>query len=252
MEQNKLKSSIRKLAPQKRRAVAEVISSLLLVAITVVGAVILTTFLDESFISGGLSASASDSTVKTIKLLQYDTRDGGDLMGLIDLNNTSLTQPVDQKLCRVSCSSQPNANPISVSPGTEFLVIQIENQSVNPIFLHNVWLGNATHTWDSNTDGEALDVTASFSTSGGYPGDGKFSVFPIDCDTAIADPCTADNPAHYTQNQDNQIQSGQRVNLLIKLDNNNPDLQLSKTIRAQFNIGPNQLSEFLIESGGAQ
>ena len=251
MAHNKLKSSIRKLAPQKRRAVAEVISSLLLVAITVVGAVILTTFLDESFISGGLSASGSDSTVKTIKLIQYDSRDGGDLMGLQDLNNTSTTQPVDQKLCRVSCS-QPNANPISVSPGTEFLVIQIENQSVNAIFLHNVWLGNATHTWDSNTAGEPLDVIAPFSTFGGYPGDGKFSIFPIDCDTAIADPCTADNPAHYPQNQDNQIQSGQRVNLLVKLDASNPDIQLSKTIRAQFNIGTNQLAEFMIESGGAQ
>ena len=54
------------------------------------------------------------------------------------------------------------------------------------------------------------------------------------------------------QNQDNKIESGQTVNLLIKLDNKNPDLQLSKTIRAQFNIGANQLSEFLIESGGAQ
>ena len=42
------------------------------------------------------------------------------------------------------------------------------------------------------------------------------------------------------------------VNLLIKLDTTNPDIALSKTIRAQFNIGSNQLSEFIIESGGAQ
>jgi flagellin-like protein len=252
MKQNKLKSNIRKFAPQKRRAVAEVISSLLLVAITVVGAVILTTFLDESFISGGLSASGSDSTVKSIKLIAYDTRDGGDLMGLQDLTTTSILQPVDQKLCRASCSSQPNANPVSPSPGTEFLVIQIENQSVNPIFLHNVWLGNATHAWDPNTAGEPLDVTADFSTNGGYPGDGKFSIFPIDCDIKIANPCTTTNPAHYPQNQDNQIQSGKTVNLLLKLDPSNPDIQLSKTIRAQFNIGANQLAEFLIESGSAQ
>jgi len=54
------------------------------------------------------------------------------------------------------------------------------------------------------------------------------------------------------QNPDNQIESGQTVNLLIKLDTTNPNIPLSKTIRAQFNIGSNQLSEFLIESGGAQ
>jgi len=132
MTQNNLKLCIRKFTPQKRRAVAEVISTLLLVAITVVGAVILTTFLDEAFISGSLAASGSDSTLKTIKLIKYDSRDGGNLLGLVGLNNTSpVTNPTDLKLCRESCTS--NANPRT--GGTEFIVIQIENRSVNPIFL---------------------------------------------------------------------------------------------------------------------
>ena len=236
MAQNKLKSSIRKLTPQKRRAVAEVISSLLLVAITVVGAVILTTFLDESFISGGLTASASDSTVKTIKLIKYDSRDGGNLMQYPNLNNTS---PVDQKLCRASCSSFPNANPVG-SGGTEFLVIQVENQSVNPIFLHNIWLGNATHSWDSFSAGAELNMDdASSVTNGGFPSDGSFSILSTDINIL-------------TQREDNQIQNGERVNLIIKLDSSNPDIPLSKTLRTQFNIGANQLSETLIESGGAQ
>ncbi len=236
MKQNNLKSCIRKSTPQKRRAVAEVISSLLLVAITVVGAVILTQFLDESFISGGLAASGSDSTVKTIKLIAYDSRDGGNLMKFSNLNNTS---PTDQKLCRASCTN-PNGNP-NISPfGSEFIVIQVRNQSVNPIFLHDVWLGNATHSWDPGTSNVDLKMNDPFSsTNGGFPGDGKFSILSTDTNDLI-------------QNIDNQIQSGQTVNLLIKLDNTNPDIQLSKTIRAQFNIGANQLSEFLIESGGAQ
>ena len=236
MTQNSLKFHIRKFTPKKRKAVAEVISSLLLVAITVVGAVILTTFLDESFISGGLAASGSDSTVKTIKLIKYDSRDGGNLLGLTGLNNTSVSNPTDQKLCRESCN--PTTNPRT--GGTEFLVIQIENRSVNPIFLHDIWLGNATHSWDSGTAGEILNP-AGVSTVGDFPGDGQFSIFP-----------EGETIGTMEQNQDNQIESGQQVNLLVKLDNNNPDLQLSKTIRAQFNIGANQLSEFLIESGGAQ
>ncbi len=237
MAQNNLKLRIRKFTPQKKRAVAEVISSLLLVAITVVGAVILTTFLDESFISGGLAMSGSDSTIKTIKLIAYDSRDGGNLLGFQDLNNTS---PVDQKLCRVSCNGNPNANPITPFNGTEFLVIQIENRSVNPIFLHNVWLNNATHSWDLFSAGADLQMgDASSVTNNGFPGDGKFSILSTDT-------------TNLTQREDNQIQSGERVNLIIKLDSSNPDIQLSKTLRAQFNIGANQLSEFLIESGGAQ
>ncbi len=235
MKQNNLKSCIRKFTPQKRRAVAEVISSLLLVAITVAGAIILTTFLNDSFIQGGLAASGSDSTLKTIKLVKYDSRDGGNLLEFTNLNNTS---PTDQKLCRKSCSTKQNLSP-SVN-GTEFIVIQIENRSVNPIFLHNVWLGNATHSWDSVTADKILDPSAA-PLIGGYPSDGQFSIFPTNVVMGTT-----------RQNIDKQIESGQTVNLLIKLDNNNPDLELSKTIRAQFNIGSNQLSEFLIESGGAQ
>jgi len=236
MAQNNLKSCIRKFTPQKRRAVAEVISSLLLVVITVAGAIILTVFLNDSFIQGGLAASGSDSSVKTIKLVKYDSRDGGNLMGFTNLNNAS---PTDQKLCRESCN--PNKSPTDpVTPGTEFIVIQIENRSVNPIFLQNVWLSNATHSWDSFTANEILDPSAA-PLSGGYPGDGQFSILPTNVVMGTT-----------KQNIDNQIESGQTVNLLIKLDNTNPDIPLSKTIRAQFNIGANQLSEFLIESGGAQ
>jgi len=235
MKQNNLKSCIGKFTPQKRRAVAEVISSLLLVAITVVGAVILTAFLNESFIQGGLAASGSDSTVKSIKLVKYDSRDGGNLLGLAGLNNTS---PTDQYLCRASCSIFPNKDPSS--GGTEFIVIQIENRSVNPIFLHDVWLGNAAHSWDKGTANVILDPSGS-SISGDYPVDGQFSILPTNVVMGTT-----------KQNIDNQIESGQTVNLLIKLDNNNPDIALSKTIRAQFNIGSNQLSGFLIESGGAQ
>jgi len=238
MKQNNLKSCIRKFTPQKRRAVAEVISSLLLVAITVAGAIILTTFLNDSFLQGGLAVSGSDSTIKTIKLVKYDSRDGGNLLGLAGLNNTSVSFPIDYKLCRASCI--PNTRPTDVPPGTEFVVIQIENRSVNPIFLQNVWLGNVTHSWDAGTANVVLFPGGS-SISGDFPIDGQFSIFPVDepIGTVI-------------QNQDNQIQSGQTVNLLIKLDTSNPNILLSKTIRAQFNIGSNQLSEFLIESGGAQ
>ena len=238
MAQNNLKSCIRKFTPQKKRAVAEVISSLLLVAITVAGAIILTTFLNDSFIQGGLAASSSDSSIKTLKLVKYDSRDGGNLLGLAGLNNTSpVTNPTDQKLCRASCT--PTTNPRT--GGTEFIVIQIENRSVNPIFLHNIWLGNVTHSWDSGTANKKLNPSAGDPLDGDYPVDGQFSIFPTNVVMGTT-----------RQNIDNQIESGQTVNLLIKLDNKNPDLQLSKTIRAQFNIGSNQLSEFLIESGGAQ
>jgi len=137
MKKNNLKSSIRKFTPQKKRAVAEVISSLLLVVITVVGAVILTTFLDESFVAGGLSVTAgTDSSLKTIKLTAFDTRDGIELLGYAGINNDDLF-PIDHHLCRdaslaIGCFTTANTDPIN--GGTGFMVIQIENRGINPIF----------------------------------------------------------------------------------------------------------------------
>jgi hypothetical protein len=235
MSKNTLTLCIRNPINHKRRAGAEVISSVLLVAITVVGAVILTSFLDETFVAGSLGASSSsDSVIKSVKLIGFDTRDGGHLMNIQTLNNTSLSFPSNQNLCRVSCTQ--NTSP--TDGGTQIMVIQIENTGVNPIFLHNIYLDSVDHVWDISTAGKSLDTEGTF-IAGNFPGDGSFSITPSDIP----------NP---TQREDNQIQNGETVNLIIKLDNYNDDVPLSKTIRAQFNIGANQLSEVLIESGGAQ
>jgi len=240
MKQNNLKSSIRKFTPQKKRAVAEVISSLLLVVITVVGAVILTTFLDETFIAGGLSVSAgTDSSLKTIKLTAFDTRDGIDLLNYTKLDNNAFGT-TDQYLCRngdlaVGCFAI-NASP--ANNGTEYMVIQIENRGINPIWLSDVYLDSVGHVWDSSTSGVQLDGSVD-PGAGDVPRDGMFSILPA-------------NSASTVQNKDNQIPGGKTVNLVVKLDSVNPDIPLSKTIRVQLNIGTNTLQEFLIESGGAQ
>jgi len=248
MKKNNLKSSIRKFTPQKKRAVAEVISSLLLVVITVVGAVILTTFLDESFVAGGLSVTAgTDSSLKTIKLTAFDTRDGIELLGYAGINNDdALPSPTDQYLCRngilsgilsVVCFTTPDTDPIN--GGTGFMVIQIENRGLNPIFLKDVYLDNVGHVWDVTTSGVDLYDGAGAPGAGEIPRDGMFSILPEDTNDL-------------TQYQNNKIPGGQTVNLVVKLDSVNPDIPLSKTIRVQLNIGTNTLQEFLIESGGAQ
>lgn len=240
MKNNNLNSNIRKFTPQTRRGVAEVISSLLLVVITVVGAVILTSFLDETFVAGGLSASGgTDTSLKTVRLLAYDTRDG---VGLFDYAGLDNEFSADQVLCRsgnvAGCKLADNARPSG--NGTEFMIIQIENRSVNPIFLKNIYLDKVSHFWD-NSVSSTFDPTAPTSAGGDYPRDGMFSILPPD----------QPGPT-YTQYQSNEIAGGQTVDLLIKLDGTNPDIELSKTIRVELNVGTNTLQDFLIQSGGAQ
>jgi len=243
MKQNKLKSSIRKFTPQKRRAVAEVISSLLLVVITVAGAVILMTFLDESFVAGSLAVSSgTDSSLKTVKLRAFDTRDGVDLMSLNNLANGDpfLVDPSDGFLCRngEDCGFVPSDNTRPANFGSEYLVIQIQNRGLNPIWLKDVYFDNVGHVWDSTTGGVTINgLVDPVADTGEVPHDGMFSILPVNSDI---------------QQIDNQIKEGQTVNVVVKLDLINPDIPLSKTIRVQLNIGTSVLQEFLIESGGAQ
>jgi len=245
MKQNKLKSNIRKFTPQKKRAVAEVISSLLLVVITVAGAFLIASFLGESFVTGSMAAvSGADTSIKSIKLIAFDTRDGADLFGYTTLDNIvdPILTPTDGFLCRDGVDSlcAPLADKSPDNFGTQYVVIQIQNRGINPIWLDNVILDNVSHTWDRTTQGVALDgsVNPDLGT-GEVPRDGTFSILPA-------------NITDLTQNVDNQITEGSTVNLVVKLDMVNPDIPLSKTIRVQLNIGTNTLQEFLIESGGAQ
>lgn len=220
---------------RRRRAAAEVISSVLLVAITVVGAAILTSFMDETFVSGSMGvASSSESQIKSLRLIGFDTHDGTSLMNLPNLDNTNSTYQI---LCRVSCATHANSSPIV--NGTEFVVMQIENRGVNPVFLHNVYLDGVNHIWDSSTSNVDLDSGGSFD-AGNFPADGMFSILSLS------------NRCNNHQCENNQILEGERVNLVIKLDHTNEDIPLSKTIRTQLNVGDSTLKEFLIESGGAQ
>lgn len=234
MTQNNLKSQIGKLTPQKRRGVAEVISTLLLVAITVVGAVILTTFIDESFVAGSLSVtSGTDTTIKTIRLLAYDTRNGDELMDVLyGLDNTNTV--IANKLCRASCAGDTTPD----SGGSNFMIIQIENRGINPISLNDVILDGVVHPWDTDTGSVPLNFGAADSSGGAYPTNGQFSILSVD-------------PTILEQ-EDRLVEGGQSVNLLVKLDTTNPDIELSKTMRVQVNIGASSLSDFLIETGDAR
>ncbi len=77
-----------------------------------------------------MGTSSSESSIKSIKLIAYDTRDNDNLFNIEKLDNGNST---NQILCRNSCVSNPNDSPSM--DGTEFIMMQIENRGANPIFL---------------------------------------------------------------------------------------------------------------------
>lgn len=218
----------------KRRGVTDVISTMLLMAITVTGATTLTYFVNDSFVSGNLAATSSLNTAtKSVQLMGFDTRDSVTLMQISNLNNKF----GDGKLCGISCTGVGFSNVIPSNDGSEFVVIKIKNNSINSIFLENVQLNHVMHDWDPQTSGATLNTVQDLSSGGNYPHDGMFSILSVSSNV---------------QSVSNEIQSGKTVNLLIKLGSNDQDILLNKGIRAFLNVGSIDLIEFLIESGNAQ
>jgi flagellin-like protein len=218
-----------KTKPAKRKAVSEVISSLLLVVITVVGALILSQFLDETFVAGSSSISSANNNLKVLKLLAYDTRDSSGLLNIDKLDNK-----LDFTLVGESVAVDPNFTP--ENDGTEFIVLQIENQGLNSVFIKDVFVNGKKHAWDSDTSGTLVDASTNDAT-GKYPKAGMFSLSDIDSNI---------------QYNSAEISDGQRVNLLVKLSDEVTDITLNSSMRILLNIGYNQPIEFIIEAGDAK
>lgn len=218
----------------KRKGIADIISTMLLMGITVTGATTLTYFVNDSFVSGNLSTVSSlDTATKSIQLLAFDTRDSTTLLQLSNLDN----EFGDQKLCGVSCTGVGLSDKIPANDGSEFVIIKIKNNSIDSVFLRNIQLNNVMHTWDPQTSDATLNTVQNLSSGGNYPHDGKFSILPN---------------SSTVQSANNEIQSGKTVNLLIKLGPDDQDILLNKGIRVLLNIGSIYPVEFLIESGNAR
>jgi hypothetical protein len=213
----------------------------MLMGVTVTGASTLTYFVNDGFVSGNLeSVSNLDPSYQNISLLAYDTRDSYSLLSLANVDNENL---INKFLCgghavTGTCGGSPNAIPDS--GGTEFIVLQIHNYDIDSIFLEDIAINNVIHSWDSSTSNVPLDAEFDCVSCPNrpYPADGMFSIFPV-----------GNNP---TQNESIQIQSGQTVNLLIKLGSDDSDIQLNRGIHVRLDTGKIHTVDFFIETGDAR
>lgn len=217
---------------KNRRAVADIISTMLLVGVTVTGATTLTYFVNDGFVSGNLAAASTlSSSSLNISLLAYDTRDSSTLLNLPNVDNQ-----YNSLLCGSSCVDV--ANNIPANNGTEFIVFQIQNNNLDSLFLEDITLNGVVYSWDSSTSGIQLDTTLPL-TGGKYPSDGMFSLLPVGSSPIF-------------QDENIEIESGQIRNVLIKLSSAGPDIQLNKGIRLFLDVGKIHLIEFLLVSGDSR
>ncbi len=211
----------------------------MILVVTVAGAVLLSNLLSDGLFSVDQSRVADNPRLDSIQLTSYDTRDSVKLTNVRNLNNT-----FNQMLCTNGDSAEctiVSADNLPINDGTEFIVLQIRNMNVNPVFIHNVLINNVGHSWDQNSVG-LLDLTNNLGAGGNYPAAGKFSIIPVE-----------NNYQATQQFTTNQIQGDQEVKLVIKLSSNIPqDIGMWSSLRVLVNFGGPQPAEFIILSGDSK
>ena len=222
---------------QKRRAVTEIVGTMMILVVTVAGAVILSNLLSDEFFSIDQHPT-TQARVDSIRLTSYDSRDSVELANVPDLNNT-----FNQMLCTKGDSAEctiVNADSLPKNGGTEFLVLQIRNMNINPVLIQNVLINNVGHTWDNQAVG-TLNLKNDLGVGGNYPKAGTFSIIPVENDSPIQQLST------------NEVPNDGEVRLVIKLSDNIPqDIGMWSSLRILVNFGGPQPAEFIILSGDAK
>jgi hypothetical protein len=226
---------------KNRRAITDIISTMMLMGVTVTGASTLTYFVNDAFISGNLASASSFDSSKNILLLAYDTRDSSLLLSLLDVDNEYSGFLCGGMVAPFGTCNVAPSNSIPENGGTEFIVLQIQNRGLDSVFLEDIAINNVIHTWDSSTSGIELDASVDYLSGADrkYPADGMFSILPVGSSPII-------------QNENIQIQSGQIVNLLIKLGSDDSDIGLNKGVHIRLDMGGMHPVELFIETGDAR
>lgn len=231
----KKKISCYKFAKENRHAVSEVITTVLLLAITVVGATMVYTIFQGTIAGNNIGSISLQKAPASIILIGYDTRialasSTTPLEGIPNLYNVAGPQ---NTLCASSCSSTslPSAG------GTDFIVLQFRNQGASSINLYGITINEVVYGWDGTTAGVTLNPSG---TLGSYPSGGKYSL--------------VSSSSQLTQFKNPAISANSDVLIVVKLGSSSKvnDIPLSSVIRITTNIGDIKTNTaFIVPAGQA-
>ncbi len=233
MKELKMREIEKVFTRKKRRAVSDIIATLLMVVITVAGGIVVLNFVQTTDIIQSTETISSEEAAISIKITGYDSRDSGDLSGILTMDNL-----LDQKLCTTSCSGA--IDKIPANSGTEFIVLKIRNDGTGSAYLGSIFVNNVLHTWDSLTATVALDASID-PVGGSSPRDGQYSIIPTS------------NTLPITQETSTELKVGNDRRIVIKLSASiASDIDLSSAIRIIIDAGRADPFNFVILSGSTQ
>jgi len=217
---------------KSRRAISAIITSLMLLAITVVGGIIAWVLISDTNVIAGLSENVeSGKKAKAVKIVGFDTRNGCALSGIDGLDNVTgacaSTDADGEKLCTTSC---PNN-------GEDSIVINVRNITFKSIQINRLEINEVSHIFDTNSVGNVVG------TGGTVPSAGEFSIIP---NVSAGSLLQFSSP---------EIKAGQDVRLVINLAstvNGTDDIELTEQIRINIRPSDFEFDRFIIPAGTAR
>jgi len=223
----------------KRRGVSVVISTLLVLAITIVGAMSISNLMSTSLLTTVNQTPKDIIMANSMLLVGYDTRDG---LTLSDITGPkALDNKPDGKLCTASCAGLPFALPIA--GGTDFIVLQLWNKNTIEVPIRNIQVNGVMHTWDLQTRFVDLNGAGAHPA---FPAEGKFSIIHHS------------NAGLLTQNGTETMAGDKEKRIIIHLSSQVegkiplpalPDIGLGEPLQILIKIGDEFPAEFVILSG---
>lgn len=234
-----------KIIFERKRAVSETIGTLLLLTITVVGAVMISNFVSDGFFRGvNQNPSGVGAGSDSLQLTGLDTRDSNTLINVASLDNNHnslLCTKGNEPGCTITLPNIDNIPNDPINPGTEFIALQLRNMSTDSIFLRNIQINNVLHEWDEGAVGTQFDASSSADAGTKYPRAGYFSIIP-----------SLERPNPDKQFSSQEVQGNEEVRVIVKLSQELSDIKMGKTIKIAVNFGGSQPAEFIVTSGDAK
>ncbi len=219
---------------RKKRGVSVVISTLLVLAITIVGAMSVSNLMSNSLLTTVNDTPKNIIMANSMLLVGYDTRDGKDLSNVAMFSNE-----FDNMLCTVSCAGA-SSTALPEDSGTEFIVLQLWNKNSIDITIRNVQVNGIIHTWDLQTRNQPFDGLGTYPD---YPEAGKFSIIHHS------------NAGTLIQNGTDTMTGDIEKRIIIKLspdvigDLPSQDIGLGEPLQILVKIGDELPAEYVILSG---
>jgi len=212
-----MKRKFSKIFEFKNRAVSEIISTMLLVAITIVAGVTAFAIFNESALTQTTDSEFETGATsnRSVQLMGFDTRDGSRLGG-IDLTGTDINNDFSDEILSGK-SSTPDK-----------ILLRVRNPNFNDVIIDIVNVNEVLHEVD-------LDAAETTLTSSALPDAGKFRLFP---------------PNSVTFSQPAIIPGGQDAIIIVTLhDTDLPNIELTESIRIIIGSPNFESIEFLIPAG---